>query len=181
MAYTAPDISQLSAYDLNKIQQSLNKYTATQGSYKDAPGWDPSQRGFRSQFEIAKEKAAAPRRQFQRGSGYGIEDEYRYMVSQGFEPSASQPVAPTPTAPEPEPSGPEPYTPQDIEGLVNSAINAAMPPPQPLPTPTFVNQAPSLVPTKPLSIQANTPSVQRRGNFQRRGANQLKINQTLNV
>ena len=89
----APDIRSLSAFDINKIQQSLNKYKATQGSYRDAPGYNPNQRGFRSQFEMAKREAAAPRREFQKGSDYGIEDEYRYMVSQGFRPESMQ-VAP---------------------------------------------------------------------------------------
>jgi len=88
--YKAPDIRSLSAFDINKIQQSLNKYKSTQGSYRDAPGYDPSQRGFRTQFEEAKRKAAEPRRQFQSGSDYGIEDEYRYMVSQGFKPESMQ-------------------------------------------------------------------------------------------
>ena len=91
--YQAPDIKSLSAFDINKIQQSLNKYTATQGSYRDAPGYDPNQRGFRSQFDRARREAADSRSGFQRGSGYGIEDEYRYMVSQGFRPESMQ-VAP---------------------------------------------------------------------------------------
>jgi YesN/AraC family two-component response regulator len=88
--YKAPDIRSLSAFDINKIQQSLNKYQATQGDYRDAPGWDPSQRGFRTQFEIDKREAAAPRKQFQSGKNYGLEDEYRYLVSQGFRPESMQ-------------------------------------------------------------------------------------------
>lgn len=89
----APDIRSLSAFDINKIQQSLNKFLATQGSYRDSPMYDPNQRGFRTQFEEAKRKAAAPRAEFKSGKGYGIEDEYRYMVSQGFKPESMQ-VAP---------------------------------------------------------------------------------------
>ena len=91
--YKAPDIKSLSAFDINKIQQSLNKYTATQGSYRDSPMYDPNQRGFRTQFEAAKRKAAEPRIEFKSGKRYGIEDEYRYMVSQGFRPESMQ-VAP---------------------------------------------------------------------------------------
>lgn len=88
--YKAPDIKSLSAFDINKIQQSLNKFLATQGSYRDSPMYDPNQRGFRSQFEAAKRKAAEPRAEFKRGSSYGIEDEYRFLVSQGFRPKAMQ-------------------------------------------------------------------------------------------
>lgn len=89
----APDIGTLSAHEYNKIRTSFDKYKATQGRYSDSPMYDPNQRGFRTQFEIAKEKAAAPRREFKRGKEYGIEDEYRYMVSQGFKPESMQ-VAP---------------------------------------------------------------------------------------
>lgn len=91
--YKAPSIKSLSAFDINKIQQSLNKYKSTQGSYRDSPMYDPNQRGRRTQFEEAKRKAAAPRIEFKRGKSYGIEDEYRYMVSQGFRPESMQ-VAP---------------------------------------------------------------------------------------
>ena len=104
-----PDIRSLSAFDINKIQQSLNKYKATQGSYRDAPGYDPNQRGFRSQFEEAKRKAAKPRREFQRGKDYDIEDEYRYMVSQGFKPESMQ-IAPEQQPAAASTSSPEPTT-----------------------------------------------------------------------
>jgi hypothetical protein len=90
--YKAPDIGTLSAHEYNKIRTSFDKYRSTQGSYRDSPMYDPNQRGFRTQFEIAKEKAAAPRREFKK-KNYGIEDEYRYMVSQGFRPESMQ-VAP---------------------------------------------------------------------------------------
>lgn len=95
--YKAPDIGTLSAHEYNKIRTSFDKYKATQGSYRDSPMYNPNQRGFRSQFEEAKRKAAEPRQEFKRGK-YGIEDEYRYMVSQGFRPESMQ-VAPQTTAP----------------------------------------------------------------------------------
>ena len=108
----APDIKSLSAFDINKIQQSLNKYKSTQGSYRDSPMYDPNQRGRRTQFEMAKEKAAAPRRGFKRGS-YGIEDEYRYMVSQGFKPKSMQ-VAPQTAAPAQQEQAPQQQQPATL-------------------------------------------------------------------
>ena len=105
MAYKAPSIKSLSAHEYNKIRTSLDAYKKTQGRYSDSSMYDPNQRGNRTQFEMAKAKAAAPRRQFKRGS-YGIEDEYRYMVSQGFRPESMQ-VAPQTAAPAPQEQAPE--------------------------------------------------------------------------
>lgn len=89
----APDIGSLSAHEYNKVRQSFEKYQQSQkpierkgfdkGKYV---GYLPSQR---------KERDA--RESFKRGS-YGIEDEYRYMVSQGFKPKSMQ-VAPQTAAP----------------------------------------------------------------------------------
>ena len=62
--YTAPTIQNLSAYDLNKVQQSLNQYQATQGSYKDAPGYDSNKRNFRTNFERAGAEARAQEKTF---------------------------------------------------------------------------------------------------------------------
>lgn len=80
-----PDIKSLSAYDLNQIQQSLNQYNATQT--KPAGGFDS--RWERSRFDQAAMAAKSARDEFRRGDSYGIEDEYRYMLSQGFKPSGS--------------------------------------------------------------------------------------------
>ena len=92
----APDIGSLSAHEYNKVRQSFEKYQQSQkpierkgfdkGKYV---GYLPSQR---------KERDA--RESFKRGS-YGIEDEYRYMVSQGYKPAPSA-AAPAP-APAPTP------------------------------------------------------------------------------
>ena len=84
--YTAPDIRNLSAYDFNKIQQSLNQYQSTQNR--------PSglQRGERRLFDMAAREASAARQGFQKGGSYGVDDEYRYMLSQGFKPQGLTPV-----------------------------------------------------------------------------------------
>ena len=97
MSYTAPDISTLSAHEYNKIRQSYDSYNKLQSKipYSGAARHDPN-RGRR----IAANKAAQARAPHKRGS-YGIEDEYRYMVSQGYKPAPSA-AAPAP-APEPEP------------------------------------------------------------------------------
>jgi len=81
-----PDIRSLSAYDLNKIQQSLNQYNKSLGG-TPRPGLDRGP-GFRSMTTANREKAA--REPFKSGGTYGIEDEYRYMVSQGFKPESMQ-------------------------------------------------------------------------------------------
>ena len=84
-AQTGPvDINNLTAHEYNKVRQSFDAYNATQT--KPAGGFDS--RVDRTQFDIAKGEAYAARKDFQRGD-YGIEDEYRYMLSQGFKPSGS--------------------------------------------------------------------------------------------
>ncbi len=79
-----PDIKSLSAYDLNQIQQSLNQYNTSQT--KPAGGFDS--RWERSRFDQAAMAAKSARDEFKQGD-YGLEDEYRYMLSQGFKPSGS--------------------------------------------------------------------------------------------
>lgn len=97
MSYTAPDISTLSAHEYNKIRQSYDAYNKlqTKTPYSGAPRHNPNR--VRS---IAANKAAQARAPHKRGS-YGIEDEYRYMVSQGYKPAPSA-AAPAP-APAPTP------------------------------------------------------------------------------
>ena len=110
-----PDIRSLSAYDLNKIQQSLSQYKATQGDYRNSPMYDPNQRGLKSQFDRDKREAAATRSPFQSGSSYGIEDEYRYMVSQGFKPQAAQPAQPAAAEPVASQQQPQQYKPEQLK------------------------------------------------------------------
>lgn len=90
----APDIGSLSAHEYNKVRQSFDAYNKlqTKTPYSGAPRHDPN-RGRR----ISANKAAQARAPHKRGS-YGIEDEYRYMVSQGFKPESMQ-VAPQTAAP----------------------------------------------------------------------------------
>lgn len=87
---SAPDIRSLSAFDINKIQQSLNEFLATQTSWRDSPVYDPDSRGGRALWEAARGRAAESREDFKSGDTYGLEDEYRYMVSQGFNPESMQ-------------------------------------------------------------------------------------------
>ena len=92
MAYEAPAIGTLSAHDYGKIQRSLDAYLKTQGKF-DATGDSYNDRVGRTRFELTKREAAKAREAFKSGSTYGIEDEYRYMVSQGFQPTAMQTAA----------------------------------------------------------------------------------------
>lgn len=86
-----PDIRSLSAFDINKIQQSLSQYQATQNRPSGLSRFE------RRDFESAGRQARAARQGAQRGGSYGIEDEYRFMISQGFRPTAAAPApAPTP-------------------------------------------------------------------------------------
>ena len=88
-AQTGPvDINNLTAHEYNQVRQSFDAYNATQT--RPAEGFDS--RFDRTQFDIAKGEAYAARKDFQRGD-YGIEDEYRYMLSQGFNPSGRTPQA----------------------------------------------------------------------------------------
>tara|TARA_Y100000361_G_scaffold2652_1_gene2291 strand:+ start:362 stop:1246 length:885 start_codon:yes stop_codon:yes gene_type:complete len=83
MAYKAPDIGTLSAHDYNKIRTSFDAFKKTQGKYQGE-----NNRYGRSQFDRIKSEQAAARQSFKKGGTYGIEDEYRYMVSQGFNPAS---------------------------------------------------------------------------------------------
>lgn len=102
MAYNAPAIGALSAHEYNKVRQSFDKYQQSQ---------KPKTRNFSDKGQIKQPfspfqtKEAQAREPFKRGS-YGIEDEYRYMVSQGFRPQAAAAAAPAPQAAAPAQSAP---------------------------------------------------------------------------
>ena len=106
MSYTAPAIGALSAHEYNKIRKSYDAYNKLQSKipYAGAARHDPN-RG----RQIQASKAAQARAPHKRGS-YGIEDEYRYMVSQGYKP------APSAAAPAPAPA----ETPKRNTGPVDS-------------------------------------------------------------
>lgn len=88
-AQTGPvDINNLTAHEYNQVRQSFDAYNATQT--RPSGGFDD--RFQRTQFDIAQRDALNARSDFQRGD-YGIEDEYRYMLSQGFKPSGRTPQA----------------------------------------------------------------------------------------
>ena len=92
--YTAPDISNLSAHDYNKIRTSFDQYQATQNRPR---GLSRMERG---QFDNAGRQAKAAREGVQRGGSYGIEDEYRFMLSQGFQPQGLTPIPAAQTEPQ---------------------------------------------------------------------------------
>ena len=94
--YTAPGIGNLSAHDYNKVRTSFDQYQATQNRPR---GLSRMERG---QFENAGRQASAARQGVQKGGSYGIEDEYRFMLSPGFQPQGLTPVPAAP-APAPEP------------------------------------------------------------------------------
>lgn len=94
--YTAPGIGNLSAHDYNKVRTSFDQYQATQNRPQGLSKHD------RTEFDRAAGQARVAREGVQRGGSYGIEDEYRFMVSQGFQPQGLTPVPAAP-APEPEP------------------------------------------------------------------------------
>ncbi len=96
MAYKAPSIKNLSAHEYNKVRTSFDNYQKTQGRFSST-GQGYTDRVGRTQHEIKRRNESQARKPFQRG-GYGIEDEYRYMVSQGFKPKSMQ-VAPQAAAP----------------------------------------------------------------------------------
>ncbi len=62
---SVPDIRSLSAFDINKIQQSLNRFLVTQLSWRDSPKYDPDLRGGKYQWESAGNEAYAEREEFQ--------------------------------------------------------------------------------------------------------------------
>ena len=105
MAYNAPAIGALSAHEYNKVRQSFDKYQQTQKG-KARPGLG---RGDYRDMTAAN-AARSERSSFKRGS-YGIEDEYRYMVSKGFQPQAAAAAArtPAPQAAAPAQSAPPAY------------------------------------------------------------------------
>lgn len=127
--YNAPDISTLSAHEYNKIRTSLDKYYATQTQ--------PA-RGFNTRMESSAffrkgRKAKKAREDFKSGKDYGIEDEYRYMLSQGFRPQAAAPVAPAVTEH------------QDVKSqppITQPGFSAT-------PLPTDFDQAPAAAPAQP--------------------------------
>ncbi len=90
MSYTAPDISTLSAHEYNKIRQSYDAYQQSQRPIRRR-GFDKGVYVGTLPHQSDAKKARAPHK---RGS-YGIEDEYRYMVSQGYKPAPSA-AAPAP-------------------------------------------------------------------------------------
>lgn len=95
--YTAPDIGNLSAHDYNKVRTSFDQYQeALKGTARS--GLD-SNSGYRD-MGVAN-AASSARSSFKKGS-YGIEDEYRFMLSQGFQPQGLTPVPATPAS-EPKP------------------------------------------------------------------------------
>lgn len=107
-----PDIGSLSAHEYNKVRQSFERYQQSQ---------EPRTRNFSDKGQIRQgfspfpTKEAQAREPFKRGSSYGIEDEYRYMVSQGFRPQAAQP-APTPApAAAPEQQQTQQYKPEQLK------------------------------------------------------------------
>ena len=75
----APRIQDLNAYSMAQIQQSLNKYNQNVTKFGPERAANYSMPGYtdflRNEGDRLKYKA---------GSGYGIEDEYRYMQSKGF-------------------------------------------------------------------------------------------------
>lgn len=82
MSYTAPDIGLLSAHDYNKIRTSFDAFKISQQPANQAPGYDPSSRTFRSQWDRASAEAKSARKPYKSGGSYGIEDEYRYLVGE---------------------------------------------------------------------------------------------------
>ena len=96
MAYNAPDIGSLSAHEYNKIRQSYDAYQQSQEPIRRT-GFD---RGVYV-GTLPHQSAAYQARQPHKRGSYGIEDEYRYMVSQGYKPAPSA-AAPAP-APAPAP------------------------------------------------------------------------------
>lgn len=93
MAYNAPDIGSLSAHEYNKIRQSYDAYQQSQEPIRRT-GFD---RGVYV-GTLPHQSAAYQARQPHKRGSYGIEDEYRYMVSQGFRPQAAAAAAPATTA-----------------------------------------------------------------------------------
>ena len=94
--YTAPGIGNLSAHDYNKVRTSFDQYQATQNRPSGLSKFE------RRDFENAGRQASAARQGVQKGGSYGIEDEYRFMLSQGFQPQGMTPIPAAQTDPEPQ-------------------------------------------------------------------------------
>ena len=73
-----PKIQDLSAYSLNQVQQSLDKYNKTSESYRGKNAWE--QMDFPGDPNNVRDwnKEEASRAKYKKGS-WGIEDEYRWM------------------------------------------------------------------------------------------------------
>lgn len=104
----APDIGSLSAHEYNKVRQSFEKYQQSQKPI-ERKGFD---KGKYVGYLPSQQKEKDARAKFKRG-GYGIEDEYRYMVSQGFNPASMQ-VAPQAAAPAQQEQAPQQQQPSTL-------------------------------------------------------------------
>lgn len=98
-------ISQLNAYSMQQIQQSLNKFNQDYAAFSSGSGRNS---GFSGVFG---RDPYGPRAQFKSGGTYGIEDEYRYMQSQGFVGVGNAPAAAAPTTAAEPAAEPAPQTP----------------------------------------------------------------------
>jgi hypothetical protein len=89
-----PRIQDLSAYSMAQIQQSLNQYTQNSNKFGTERASNYRMPGYRD-FLINQNA----RQGYKSGSGYGIEDEYRYMVGEkgfvGEKAGGSAPAAET--------------------------------------------------------------------------------------
>jgi hypothetical protein len=94
-------ISQLNAYSMAQIQQSLNQFNKDYAAYSSGNAWS----------KATSRDPYGGRAQFKSGSGYGIEDEYRYMQSQGFVGAGNAPTAAAPPPAAAPTAAPEPQTP----------------------------------------------------------------------
>ncbi len=108
MAYKAPSIRDLSAHDYNKIRQSFDKYIEGQKPVRRTG----SDKGVYQGTTYEQSQAYRDRKPFIKGS-YGIQDEYRYMVSQGFKPKSMQ-VAPQAAPPAQQEQAPQQQKPAKL-------------------------------------------------------------------
>ena len=117
--YVAPGIDTLSAHEYAKIIKSYDDYQKGQviPEHSGTPRSNPY-----ISLQIQADKAKTAREPFKAGKSYGYEDEYRYMLSQGFKPEGG-----TTSKPKKEVAAPtfEPYTPEDINTLIDNAVASA--------------------------------------------------------
>lgn len=102
-------IQGLSAHDYHKVVMSHSAYKDSQQPFVST-GNEYMDRVGRTKAKIDASAEAKKRAEFQQGS-YGVEDEYRYMVSQGFKPDNLIPQAPVfkmPAAPKAAPTQQKP-------------------------------------------------------------------------